>query len=319
MTARESAGGSAIVSPGTAAVRPCAPSLFPHQIGTSPLGALWMLVAGALFAAMGVFAKLGSAWFSSGELVFWRSVIGFASIAILAKSRGWSLGTPHWRLHLTRGVSGVVSLGLYFYCISRLPLSTAVTLNYTSPLFLALFTTLLLHERFRWPMVAALGLAFAGVILLLEPTLREDQFRDGLLGLASGLLAAVAYINVKQLGATGEPGWRVVFYFTVVSTAGSAVWIAITGFQVPTLDTVWVLLGLGGTATIAQFCMTRAYHTGNTLVVGALAYSTVVVSTLFQLAVWREVPPVTAWVGIAMIVAGGVMSLWANRSPARRR
>lgn len=274
-----------------------------------------MLLAGVLFAAMGVFAKLGAQWFGAAELVFWRSVIGLVSLAALARLRRWPLATPHWRLHLTRGLSGVVSLGLYFWCIARLPLATAVTLNYTSPLFLALLTTLLLHERFRPQLVAAVGLSFAGVVLLLEPTLREDQWREALLGLASGVLAAMAYVNVKRLGASGEPGWRVVFWFTVVSTAVSAASLAVAGFSVPSVHNAWTLLGVGATATVAQFAMTRAYHTGNTLVVGAFSYSTVVFSTLFGIALWGEHLEPASWAGMGLIVGGGVLSLRAGLRP----
>lgn len=277
------------------------------------MGSLWMLVAGLAFAAMGVFAKLGAVHFSSAELVFYRSIVGCATLGLLARTRGWPIATPHWRLHLGRGLAGVVSLGLYFHCLSKLPLATAVTLNYTSPLFLAILTTLLLHERFRGPLVAALALSFAGVILLLEPTLREDQILDGLLGLASGALAAVAYLNVKQLGATGEPGWRVVFYFTLLSTVVAGLWVLAAGPSSVTGGNIHLLLGLGTTATIGQYTMTRAYHSGQTLVVGALSYSTVVFSTLLALFLWQEAPSVVGWTGIALIVAGGVASLRAGR------
>lgn len=274
------------------------------------MGALWMLVAGLAFAAMGVFARLAAAeHFSSAELVFYRSLVGIGTLGMLATARGWPIASPHWRLHLWRGLSGVVSLGLYFHCIARLPLATAVTLNYTSPLFLALLTTVLLHERFRGPLVGALALSFAGVILLLEPTLQRDQATDGLLGLASGLLAAVAYVNVKQLGATGEPSWRVVFYFAGLSTVLSGLWLLVAGFHAVTPANAWMLLGLGLTATVGQFTMTRAYHSGHTLVAGALSYSTVVFSALFGLTLWHERLAPLAWAGIALILAGGLLSL----------
>ena len=280
-----------------------------------PLGALWMLLAGVLFAAMGVFAKLGAQWFGAADLVFWRSAIGLLVLALLARLKGWPLATPYWRLHLLRGLSGVVSLGLYFWCIARLPLATAVTLNYTSPLFLALFSALLLRERLRADRLRALCLAFAGVVLLLEPTVREDQWRDALLGLASGVLAAAAYLNVKRLGATGEPGWRVVFWFTAVSAAASGAWAAVSGFTPPTAANAWVLLGVGATATVAQLAMTRAYLTGNTLVVGAFAYSTVVFSTLFGMALWGERLAPVALAGMALIIAGGVLVLRGPSEP----
>lgn len=277
------------------------------------MGALWMLAAGALFAAMGVFTKLAAAHFSAAELVFYRSLFGLVSLGALAWTRRWPVATPHWRLHLSRGLSGVVSLGMYFYCIARLPLATAVTLNYTSPLFLALLTTALMGERFRAGLVAAIAVSFVGVVLLLEPSLREDQLPDAVIGLGSGLLAAVAYVNVKRLGATGEPGWRVVLYFTLVSTVVGLGWAGTTGFHPITPDGAWLLLGLGSTANVAQFAMTRAYHTGHTLVVGAFAYSTVVFATLFGLVLWDERLEPAAWAGVAMVLAGGLLSLRAAR------
>jgi drug/metabolite transporter (DMT)-like permease len=125
----------------------------------------------------------------------------------------------------------------------------------------------------------------------------------------------VAYLNVKKLGATGEPGWRVVFWFTVVSTAVSAAWLAVAGFTVPGASNAWTLLGVGATATVAQYAMTRAYHTGNTLVVGAFSYSTVVFSTLFGIALWGEHLEAASWAGMALIIGGGVLSLRAGQRP----
>lgn len=281
------------------------------------MGALWMLLAGAMFAMMGVFAKAGAPHFSSAELVFYRSLVGMVSMGALARWRGWPLGTTHWRLHFTRGTAGVISLGLYFYCIGHLPLATAVTLNYTSPLFLAVITAVLLHERFGRLLVLSLAIAFAGVILLLEPTLREDQFRFGVMGLGSGVLAAFAYANVKRLGATGEPSWRVVFYFTTLSTVAGGLWMLVAGASPVTRHNVWMLAGLGLTATVGQFAMTRAYLTGNTVVVGTLSYSTVIFSTIFGLVLWGEDLSTAAWLGIALIVAGGVISVPAARRPPR--
>lgn len=279
------------------------------------MGSLWMLLASLAFAGMGVFAKLGAEHFSSTELVFYRSVVGVVVLGTLARWRGWPLATAHWRLHLGRGVSGVISLGLYFHCISRLPLATAVTLNYTSPLFLALISAVLLGERLHRPLVIAVLVSFAGVLLLLEPTLRRDQMGDGALGLASGLLAAVAYANVKQLGADGEPSWRVVFYFTALSTVVAGLTMALTGAHSVGLHNVWMLLGIGATATVGQFAMTRAYHTGRTLAAGALSYSTVVFSALLGLALWRERLGPEGWLGMALIITGGLLSLRSVSRP----
>lgn len=277
----------------------------------------WMVVAGFLFGCMGVFVKLGAAYFSSAELVFYRSLFGLLVIALIIMSRGMTVATPHWKAHLWRGLSGFAALMLFFYAIGRLPLATAVTLNYTAPLFLAFLSVLILKERPHPPLVLAILLGFAGVVLLLRPTLHQEQMAAGLMGLASGFLAAIAYLNVKQLGRIGEPEWRIVFYFTLICTFGGGIWMGVHTFHPISPLNFLLLLGLGATATLAQLAMTRAYRKGDTLVVGSLAYSTVVFASLWGILLWRETPPPACWLGTALIVLSGVLaSRMAPRLPA---
>jgi len=268
-----------------------------------------MLVAGLLFGCMGVFVKLGAAHFSYGELVFYRSFIGLLLVYLIMRSQRVGIATRYWRNHLWRGISGSVALGLYFYCITVLPLATAVTLNYTAPLFLTLLTMLVFKEKFHLPLSIAIALGFGGVVLLLQPTLQHDQLLPGVLGLISGFLAGVAYLNVKQLGIIGEPDTRTVFYFSLTATIGSGVWMLFDTVHTITPQGFALLLGLGSTATLAQLSMTRAYRVGNTLVVGSLAYSTIVFASLFGMLLWNEVLPLSSWLGMAFIIAGGVLSL----------
>src|SRR3990167_9566339 len=165
----------------------------------------WMLVAGLLFGCMGVFVKLGAAHFSYIELVFYRSFFGLLLVYGIMRSQRIGVATQYTRNHLLRGIFGSVALALFFYCITVLPLATAVTLNYTAPLFLTLLTMLVFKDKFHLPLTLAIALGFAGVVLLLHPTLEREQLLPGLLGLASGFLAGVAYLNVRQLAMIGEP------------------------------------------------------------------------------------------------------------------
>ncbi len=273
------------------------------------MGSLWMLVAGVLFACMGVFVKLGAAYFSHLELVFYRSFIGLLLVYALAKQQHISLSTRNFRNHLWRGLSGTVALILFFYCITVLPLATAITLNYTAPLFLTLLTLLVFKDKLHLPLTVAIGLGFCGVVLLLHPTLQHDQLLPGLLGLISGFLAGVAYLNVKQLGMLGEPATRTVFYFSLIASLGSGVLMLFDAMHAITPIGLLILLGLGSTATLAQLAMTRAYRVGKTLVVGSLAYSTIVIASLFGMLLWNETLPPSSWAGVALIIASGVLSL----------
>jgi drug/metabolite transporter (DMT)-like permease len=270
---------------------------------------MWMLVAGLLFGIMGVFVKLGAAYFSHIELVFYRSFFGLLLVYLIMRQQHVSVATGYWRNHLWRGISGSVALALFFYCITVLPLATAVTLNYTAPLFLTLLTMLVFKDKFHLPLSFAIALGFGGVVLLLHPTMEREQLLPGLLGLISGFLAGVAYLNVKQLGIIGEPETRTVFYFSLTASVGSGLWMLFGQVHAITLQGFAILLGLGSTATLAQLAMTRAYRIGNTLVVGSMAYSTIIFASLFGILIWHEVLSLSSWVGMAFIIAGGVLSL----------
>lgn len=258
---------------------------------------------------MGVFVKLGAPYFSHIELVFYRSFFGLLIVFFIMRQQRISLVTPHWRNHLWRGISGTVALALFFYCITVLPLATAITLNYTAPMFLTLLTMLIFKDKFHAPLTFAIGTGFCGVVLLLHPTLQQDQLLTGLFGLISGFLAGVAYFNVKQLGLLGEPDTRTVFYFSLTASIGSGLWMLFDTVHVITTQGLLILLGLAFTATLAQLAMTRAYRVGKTLVVSSLAYSTIVFASLFGIILWNETLPVTSWAGMAFIIASGVISL----------
>lgn len=273
------------------------------------MGALWMLVAGILFAGMGVLVKYAAADYSSNELVFYRSFFGLLISYVLLHRAQLPLNTPHWRSHLWRGLSGTIAMMLFFYCLTVLPLATAVTLNYTSSLFLSMFTVWVLKDKFHLPLSTALAVGFLGVMLLLHPTLEHEQLLPGLLGLISGLLAGVALLNVRQLGLLGESGIRVVFYFNLLATLASGACMLQDNLHAVPLSNMPLLVAIGASATFAQLAMTRAYRTGHTLVVGSLAYSTIVFSSLFGILLWHEHLPLTSWLGMACIVASGMLSL----------
>lgn len=268
-----------------------------------------MLVAAAGFAVMGALVKIGAQKFSSSELVFYRSLFGLLVIWLYILQQKKPLATPYLGKQVSRALVGFVSLVLFFYAIAHLPLATAITLNYTSPLFLAILTPFLLHEPPKKTLALTLIMGFVGISLLLKPTLDSDDWLAGSIGLLSGVGAAWAYVHVKQLGNLNEPDWRTVFYFTLISTIGAGGWMLFSSFHVIDWQDLPILLGLGLSATIAQLAMTRAYRTGNTLVVASLAYLTVVLASLIGVFWWREHLNVESWLAIGLIILSGIISV----------
>jgi drug/metabolite transporter (DMT)-like permease len=286
------------------------------------MGSLWMLVAGAGFALMSVFVKLGAPYFSSSELVFWRSSLGLLFISgILFAHPGRRLRQlfegGHLAMHLRRGVVGFIALAAFFYAITRLPMSVAITLNYTSPLFLALLMPWWLHERPRPVQYLAVALGFVGVALLLRPWQGESDLAAGLVGLFSGFMAALAYVHVRHLGQLHEPEWRTVFWFAAVSALGAGLFASFGGWHVPKLGNIGLLLALAVFATLGQLTMTRAYRKGDTVVVASLAFSTVIFGSLLDALIWHQKLPPMAWAGIGITVTAGVWAVLLNNKESK--
>ncbi len=287
--------------------------------------ASWMILASLFFSMMGVCIKYASAHFHTFELVFFRGLIGVVFMASICRMQGIPLRTPIPMMHVWRSVVGVTSLAAWFYALGRLPLATAMTLNYMSGVWVAVFLvggTLFsgkLREISRQaPIVLAVMAGFGGVILLLRPTIEQDQWLAGVVGLLSGLIAALAYLQVAALGRLREPEARTVFYFSVGTTVVGAALMLITGMSTWLWPSVLWLLPVGVLAALGQLCMTKAYSRGSTMVVANLQYSGIVFGALFGLMLFGDQIPLMGWLGMALIMASGIAStILRNRAQTR--
>jgi len=273
---------------------------------------LLMVCASLLFSVMGVCVKLASDQYAAGEIVFYRAVTGVLIMAGFARATRVSLRTAVPAMHFWRSLTGVIALSLWFYSIGGLPLATAMTLNYMSSVWMALFllggaVMMGTTSRIDGRLIAVVIAGFAGVALVLRPTIDDRQLWHGLCGLLSGLLAALAYLQVTSLGRAGEPEARIVFYFSiggVVAGIATTAWTG--GLHAHTWRGAALLVAIGVLATIAQWMMTRAYAIGRTLGNASLQYLGIAFS--FAFGVWLFDDRVTwmAVAGMALIVAAGL-------------
>lgn len=284
--------------------------------------ALWMIASAFLFASMGVCVKFASAYFNSAELVFYRGVLGIVFMAAYAHANGTRLATQVPAMHAWRSVIGVMSLSAWFYSIAHLPLATAMTLNYMSSVWIAAF--LVGGALLAWtpvkggaaplprqgPLVLSILASFAGVVMLLQPTIAQNQAFAGLIGLMSGLGAAFAYLQVMALARLGEPETRTVFYFAIGTAVAGALGMAVMGVSAWHWEHAVWLLPLGILASLGQLCMTKAYsmseNHGGTLMVANLQYSGIVFAAIYGLLLFGDDIPLTGWAGMALIVVSAV-------------
>ena len=277
--------------------------------------AAWMIAAALFFSLMSVCIKFASDYYGPLEIVCYRGVIGILFMWAVTRSRGVSLVTHVPMMHVWRNIAGVCSLTAWFYAIAHLPLATAVTLNYMSGVWVtaflvggALLVGRVADMRRQGPLVLTVLASFAGVVMLLRPTLGQQQLFAGLVGLISGVLSALAYIQVAGLGRTGEPEARTVFYFSVGTALTGC--IGMLFFEVHPLNSahaLW-LLPMGVLAALGQLCMTRAYTRGATLLAANLQYSAIVFAALFGLALFHDRIEAIGWLGMLTIIASGVLA-----------
>lgn len=279
---------------------------------------LWMLVASFLFSLMSACVKLVSPIYTTSEIVFFRGALGMLFILAIIKSNAGTVKTALWKSHLWRSVVGVSSLWLWFYSFQQLPLATAVTLNYTAPIWIAaiLATTNWWygHKNIDPKLILAIITSFIGVGLLLRPTIHADQLWSGLIALSSGIFAALAYLQVRHLSLLGEPEYRVVFYFSFGGLVAGLIGCMLeNSTRTPILHTYTyqgflLLILIGISATGAQIAMTRAYRLGNTLLTSNLQYSGILFACLFGFLIWGDTLDFVGWIGITTILGSGLIA-----------
>ena len=264
---------------------------------------------------MSVCIKYAAPHFHTFELVFYRGLIGMAFMATLCRVQKVPLSTQIPMMHVWRSVIGVASLSAWCYAIAHLPLATAMTLNYMSGVLVAAFLiggTLVMGRvqdiGRQGPLVLTVIAGFSGVVMLLRPTIEQNQLFAGVIGLLSGLGAALAYMQVAALGRLGEPESRTVFYFSFGTTLVGGVAILFTGAS----DWHWPhalwLLPIGVLAALGQLSMTLAYTKGSTLVVANLQYSGIVFAALYGLFLFGDQIPLMGWAGMLLIIMSGIAS-----------
>ncbi len=282
-------------------------------------GILFMLLASFSFAFMGGFAKVVSASLPGVEVTFFRNVfgvflVGFAIYKSPLKQIG---GKP--LLLFFRGAMGFMALLAYFYIIAYMPLGEVVTYNKTSPIFLAIFAYIFLGEKLnRWSLFAIL-LGFVGIVFISQPFGGSFDKYD-ILGIFSGLGAALAYTSIRELRQYYDTR-AIVMSFMGVGTVAPLLLMLITPYiNAPeSLDFMfspfimpegiqWLYLTLMGlSATLSQVLMTKAYEYTKAGIVGTISYSNIVFAIFIGMALGDNLPDLWTFLGIILVITSGLI------------
>jgi drug/metabolite transporter (DMT)-like permease len=267
-------------------------------------GIKFMLISVLFFALMNLTVKFLNR-LPATELVLFRSIITLVlSLAFLIRKRIPVFGQNH-KVLLLRGIFGVIALTLFFFTLQRLPLGSAITIQYLSPIFTIIFAAIVLKERTIPLQYAYFAISFAGIILIKGFDPRVDTLLLTL-GIVSAIFAGLAYICIRFLSGKEHP-MVVVFYFPLVAIPIMSVfslfsWVAPAGIE-------WLLILLMGIFTqIAQYNMTKAFQHSEVRFVAGLKYLGVLFALGFDVLIFGYSHHVTALVGMGLVVSGVVLN-----------
>lgn len=264
-----------------------------------------MFLATFWFALMNLFVKLLQ-HLPTFELVFFRcaiaSVISFA--LIFRKGIDW-WGSNRLLLVL-RGVFGTIALFTFFYTLQKMPLGTAVTLQYTSPVFTALFAVFLLRERVHPLQWLFFIISMTGVLLVrgMDTGVSWSLIAAGV---GSAIFSALAYNMVRSLGGREHPLVVVLHFQLLGAIAGGAV--SAFHWEMPGLTDWPGLLLIGVFTQLGQYCLTRSLQDERVATVSIINYSGIGYALLFGWLFFGETYAAGQLLGMGLVISGMVMNL----------
>ncbi|WP_229254733.1 DMT family transporter [Dyadobacter linearis] len=292
----------------------------------APLKGIYLMLGAAFFFALtSAISKWLGREFHIVQLVFFRNIVGVVFVAASIWKRpliqeGGKLG-----LLIFRGVVGTLSLYMLFYAIQTLGLGRASTYQYTYPIFLALFSWLLIGETLNPREWLAIFIGFAGILFVFRPDL-SISLRDNALGLGNALLTAVSYLSIRQLGLVYDT--RTIILSFMLSGIVMPVISMLVGtyFPMENLDFLigtfkwpdnafqWLgFLALGLTALMGQKMLTQSFTHDKAGRVAAIGYSNILFSVLIGFLMGESFPSVSMLIGMLLIVGGGILISFAKQ------
>ena len=258
------------------------------------------------------------------QLVFFRNIVGvvfiFGSIwRRPLRQEGGKLG-----LLIFRGVVGTLSLYMLFYAIQTLGLGRASTYQYTYPIFLALFSWLLIGETLNGKEWMAIFVGFTGILFVFRPDL-SSSLRDNALGLGNALLTAISYLSIRQLGVVYDT--RAIILSFMLSGIVMPVLSMLVGTYYPMEDLDFLIgtfkwpenayqwlgfLALGLTALLGQRMLTQSFTYDKAGRVAAVGYSNILFSVLIGFLMGEAIPSLSMLTGMLLIIAGGILVSFAK-------
>lgn len=275
-------------------------------------GVLYMLIATFVFTLMKVFVKLVP-HIPAIEIILFRSIISFGISLFFLKRQKVVVWGNNRKVLLGRGLAGAIALMIYFSLLQQIPLATASTLIYLSPIFTTVIGIFLVNEKIKPIQFAFFGLSFLGILVIQGFDPRID-FIHLIMGIMAAFFMGLAYNFIRRL-KTSEHPLVIIFYFPLVMLPISTIWSAMVWVQPIGYDWL-VLIAVGVCTQIAQFFMTKSYQHEELNRVSILSYISIVYSLVFGYFLFDESYDWVVYGGMVLVLLGVICNVLLNKKEA---
>ena len=267
-------------------------------------GILFMLGSTLLAAVMNSAARHVSQTVHPFELVFFRNLFACAFVLPLLWRAGFgSLKTDRFGMHFGRASLNVINMMVWFTAVSLAPLAEVVALGFTAPIFATILSVLIIKEFVGARWWAAIGVGFAGALIILQPGFDTIQIGHGLTLFAAMIWAGILLI-IKSLSRT-ETSVTIVAYMALLMTPISLVPALFVWVWPTWTELSWLFL-IGICGGWAQYLLAQSFHEAEISVVMPFDFAKLLWISLIAYIAFAEVPTWTTWAGGAVIFASGI-------------
>lgn len=275
-------------------------------------GSLFALAAFLCMAVFGILTKIALEHSS----VIWVSFITYLTGALvlvpyIARQGVAYLTSAHYPYLIGRAVFGTMASFLYTIAIHYIPLVNGTLLFNTAPIFIPILTVLFLKARVARGIWLAVAIGFVGIIFIIKPTEAIFTQPGNLIGLASGIFLATAYLLMKLLTGT-DPGIRIIFYYLGIGTLIQLPLLLMAGPLPPADGVLYAVLG-GITLMSAQLLLIKGYTYAEASQIGVYQYASVVFVGILDWMLWDVIPSKWDLVGILFVTLAGVVIIRSGR------
>lgn len=279
-----------------------------------------MLVAIAAFTAMDAAMKALAEAYPPLQVSCLRglSSIPFFLVAIAASRQWRDLVAVQWTGHLIRGGLAIVTLWLFIYAVSQMPLGTAYSIVLCAPLLITALSAVVLRERVgrhRW---LAIACGLIGVAVILNPSAKSMVTLAGLAAFVSALCYAVATLMIRRLART-DSTLSIGLSFLVIVALGSGILAYPRWVPVANADWPWIAL-MGFSGAVAQYLFIQAFRHAPVSVLAPLEYTALLWGIALDWLVWSTIPSARMLAGSGVVISSGLYLIYREhwRRPYER-